>query len=156
MEDTENTENVISYKGEQLVYKRGKSRKIVLESASDYLEFNELLKKELNTYRERRISDIDEIILLVKNVLSITCEDANLESLNYSNDKVLVIDYSFNLEKSQIHLALIKDSEICKKTISFGKCSGTYICTHKIKNSKLLSMAIPYSNIPGYTINIIY
>ncbi len=156
MEGTENTKDVIYYQKEPVLYRKFKSRRIVLRTGRDYLEFNELLKKELNTYRERRISDISEIILLVKNVLMITSEDADLESLSYSNDKIIVMDYSFNLEKSEINLAVIKDSEICKKTISFGKCSGTYICTHKIKNSKLLSMAIPYSNIPGYTINIIY
>lgn len=156
MENNNDRRNVTVYSKDSLLYERARARTIVLRTAADYLEFNELLKRELNTYSERRTSDISEIIQLVNNVLTLISEDASLEYVNYSDDKMTIVDYSFDLEKSEINLALINDSEICKKTIAFGKCSGTYICTDKIKNSNLLSITVPYLNIPRYTINIIY
>lgn len=156
MENSNDTGNVTVYAKNSLAYERARVRRIVLRTAGDYLEFNELLKKELNTYSERRTSHISEIIQLVKNVLLEISDDANLECLHYSDDRITILDYDFDLEKGELSLALIRDSEICKKTIPFGKCSGTYICTHSLKNAKLLTMNVPYLNIPGYTINIIY
>ncbi|WPC39363.1 hypothetical protein [Clostridium sp. JS66] len=156
MDNTEIIKNINTHKKEPLLYEKSRRKKVALKSARDYLEFNELMKKELNTYGERRTNDLSELILLVKNVLLMTSEDVNLEALNYSDTKIPIIDYNINIEKTQLDLVLIKDSEICKKTIDFGKCSGTYICAHRIKNSKLLSIGIPYSNIPGYTIYVIY
>ncbi|NMM63438.1 hypothetical protein HBE96_12255 [Clostridium sp. P21] len=156
MENAENIENITIHAREPLVYQRSRRKRVALKSARDYLEFNELMKKELNTYGERRTSDVAELIMLVKNVLLMTSDDTNLEAISYSKNIIPIIDYSFNIEKTKLDLVLVKDSEICKKTIAFGKCSGTYICAHKIKNSNLLSIGIPYSNIPGYTIHIIY
>lgn len=156
MENNNNTRNVSVYTQNSLAYERDRSSKIVLRSASDYLEFNELLKKELTTYSERRTSDISEIIHLVKSVLNIISEGASLDYVHCSEDEMTIVDYNFDLEKSELTLALVCDSEICKKTIAFGKCSGTYICARRIKNSKLLNITIPYLNIPRYTINIIY
>lgn len=156
MENSNDTGNVTVYAKNSLSYERARARRIVLRTAGDYLEFNELLKRELNTYGERRTSHISEVIQLVKNVLLEIREDANLEYLHYSDNKITILDYNFDLEKGELSLALIRDSEICKQTVPFGKCSGTYICAHNIKNAKLLTMNVPYLNIPGYTINIIY